>query len=172
MVKLIHPIILILPINTNMYKKENKISMIFFFNTLSRSSPFFYNHQKKSRKIIRIENSLVPKEIPQKSKFLSCYTIRDYKRGKWGTRLRTGRRTVTIGPRLISSIIVGRPYRGYFINIQSYFENGRSKPEGSNNHPSNLRVIAEMDARWLFIKSIATVAGCERGEGRGWCAAW
>lgn len=38
-------------------------------------------------------------------------------------------------------------YRGYFINIQSYFKNGRSKPEGSNNHPSNLRVIAEMDAR-------------------------
>lgn len=47
LVKLIHPIISILPINTNMYKKENKISMIFFFNTLSRSSPFFHNHQKK-----------------------------------------------------------------------------------------------------------------------------
>lgn len=137
-----------------------------FFNTLSRSLSLSHNHQKKNHSNQKWL-PYVTNETSQKSKFLFSYTIREYKKGKWQTRLRIGRRTVTIGPRLISSIIVGRPYRGYFINIQSYFENGRSKPEGSNNHPSNLRVIAEMDARWLFIKSIATAAGCEGGEEGG-----
>lgn len=104
--------------------------MIFFLNTLTRSSPFFHNRRKNHSN--QNGGFLV-------TKFQNFFPITEayYKKGKWQTRLRIGRRTVTIGPRLISSIIVGRPYTGVILLISNRISKtgGRNPRAAITIHP-------------------------------------